>query len=224
MTKRPKPVQLTLVHGDAEVLRAPTPLSRAVGRQRERRAAPAPKPWLAVLLSVDTARRSGWGVSVSGRRVDSGELETLDEAAIDKVVLWAVDLAALQQLPLVLVLESPWGGNVHVVAALGQARERWRRAWCAAGQASARIVKVTPNEWRGPVLGSRYVKAPREEIRAQEQLIARAMVGRVVGPDEAPAILIGHWGSHAAEVGKAIGKRAQRASLKSWTTRTTPEK
>jgi hypothetical protein len=221
MTKRSKPVQLTLVH-DSDV-RAPTPLSRAVGRIRERRAAPAPKPWLCVVLAVDTARRSGWSVSVSGRRVDSGELDTLDEPAIDKVVLWAIDLAALQKLTAVLVLESPWGGNVAIVAALGQARERWRRAWCAAGQSSARIVKVTPSEWRGPVLGSKCVRMTRSEIREREQLIAHAMTGRIVGPDEAPAILICHWGSHAAAVGKAIGKRAQRASLKSWTTRT-PEK
>jgi hypothetical protein len=115
------------------------------------------------------------------------------------------------------VLEAPWGGSVAVVAALGAARERWLRAWRDAGQAGGRVVKVTPSVWRGPVLGRQWVSAPREEVRPQEQLVARAIAGRAVGEDEAPAILIAKWGSHAAQVGRAIGKRASKASLKSWT-------
>jgi hypothetical protein len=194
-----------------------TPLARATSRQKGRAEAPSPQPWLAVVLAVDTAARSGWAISVSGRRVDSGEADTLDTTLLDRVVHWAVDLADLSTLPLVMVLESPWGGNVHIVAALGVARERWLRAWRDAGQAPGRVVKVMPGTWRGPVLGREWVSAPRDQVRAHEQRVARALMGRDVGPDEAPAILIARWASHAAPVGKAIGKRAAKASLREWT-------
>jgi hypothetical protein len=63
------------------------------------------------------------------------------------------------------------------------------------------------------------VSAPRAEVRAHEQEVARGLAGRVVGEDEAPAILIARWGAHAARVGKAIGKRASKASLRAWTQR-----
>jgi hypothetical protein len=201
----------------ARALRAVTPIARATARTRSRTEAPAPKPWLCVVLGVDTACTSGWCICVSGRRVDSGELDTLDPAELGRVVQWAVDLGAVGSLPVCLVLEAPWGGTVATLVGLGAARERWQRAWRDAGQATGRVVRVKPSTWRAPVLGGHYVSAPRDETREQEQLVARAIVGRVVGADEAAAILIARWAAHAAPVGRAIGKRASAASLKAWT-------
>ncbi len=197
--------------------RAVTPLARATSRRATTTEAPAPRPWLAVVLGIDTARQSGWAISVSGRRVDSGECDTLDAASLTHVVRWAVDLGEVANLPVALVLEQPWGGDPRIVAALGAARERWLRAWRDADQAKARVVLVSPSTWRGPVLGRGWVSAPREQVRAQEQLVARALVGREVGGDEAAAVLIARWASHAGAVGRAIGKRASKASLRSWT-------
>jgi hypothetical protein len=196
---------------------APTPLSRATARRSRHIEAPAPKPWLCVVLGIDTARRSGWALSCKGAHVDSGEVDTLDEPIIDLIVANAIDYAAAMKLPVVLVLEAPYGGTVNTIAALGVARERWLRAWRNAEQSLARVVKVQPGQWRGPVLGARWTSAPREEVRSHEQMTAAAFVGHPVGEDEAPAIHIARWGSHAARVGHAIGKRASEASLRAWT-------
>lgn len=197
-----------------------TPAARVTTRRSGRATAttstPVPRPWLAAVLAVDTAAWSGWAVRVCGQQREFGEADTLDAAALERIVRWAVRLAAIADVPLVLVLEAPWGGAAHIVAALGAARERWLRAWRDAEQAGARVVLVKPGRWRGPVLGRRYVSAPREETRAREQLVAGGMVGCEVGSDEAPAILIGYWASHAAEVGRVIGKRAAGASVRAW--------
>jgi hypothetical protein len=118
-----------------------------------------------------------------------------------------------------MVLESPWGGSVTVIAALGAARERWLGAWRAAKQSKARVVLVTPGTWRAAVLGARAIGMSREDVRALEKRAAGAMVlyARPVGDDEAPAMLIARWGAQSAAVGKVIGKKAVRASVKEWT-------
>lgn len=215
-TRRPA-LTLPGVDLDRYDRRAVTPAARATVRMRTRREAPAPKPWLCVLLAVDTAATSGWCISVTGQREDSGEVDTLDAAELARVVRCAVDLGEARALPVVLVLEAPWGGSMAVLVALGAARERWLRAWRDADQASARVVRVKPSTWRSAVLGGHYVSAPREETREQEQLVARAIVGRAVGSDEAAAVCIARWAGHAAIVGRAIGKRASKASLRAWT-------
>lgn len=201
--------------------RTPTQLSRATAKRGRSVEAPAPRPWECVVLAIDTARRSGYAVYARGQLGESGEFDTLDnEPTLERVVTNAVERADSLKLPIVLVLEAPYGGSVEVIAALGVARERWLREWRRAGQAPARVVKVMPSQWRGPVLGSAWVGQPREAVRAQEMLVAKTLVKFPPGPDEAAAILIGRWGAHAARVGRAIGKRAAKASLRAWTART----
>lgn len=201
--------------GEARVVK---PLTRATTRPRGKTELPAPKPWAAVVLAVDTARISGWALFVVGKRVDSGEVDTLKAHALTSIVEWAVDLAELQaRAPVVLVLEAPWGGSATVVAALGAARERWEAAWRKAKQARGRVVRVRPSTWRAAVLGRATVGMPRDQVRALEQHVASALVGKKLGEDEAPAVLIGRWASFAGAVGTAIGKRAQRRSLREWT-------
>lgn len=211
--------QLPLLRGDRP--RPPTAMSRATARMRSRREAPAPRPWLCVVLAVDTARRSGWCISVSGRRVDSGELDTdtvVASALLSRLVRWAVDLGASGGLPVVLVLEKPWGGSSVIVASLGAARERWLRAWREGGQSSGRVLLVQPGTWRSAVLGSGSIGLTRDVVRGLEaSFVAHLMGRRVAGGDECAAILIARWASQAAQVGKVIGKRAQRASLNEWT-------
>lgn len=213
--RRVDPRQLELFANDA---RSPTPMSRATSTRSKHREAPAPRPWECVVLAIDTAKRSGHATGVRGRLVGSGEVDTLDEPTLDLIVCKAVELAAYNSLPIVLVLEAPFGGRANVVASLGVARERWLRAWRAQDEARARVVFVLPSEWRGPVLGGEWASAPREAVRAHEMRTARALTQcSVIGPDEAAAILIARWAAHSARVGKAIGKRASKASLREWT-------
>lgn len=201
--------------------RPPTAMSRATARPRSRREAPAPRPWLCVVLAVDTAKRSGWCISVSGQRVDSGELDTdtvIASRLLARLVRWAVDLGARGGLPVVLVLEKAWGGSTIIQASLGAARERWLRAWREAGESPGRVVLVQPGTWRSVVLGSDSIGTKRDVVRAVEASFASTLMGRpVTGGDECAAILIARWAGQAAVVGKVIGKRAQRASLNDWT-------
>lgn len=194
-----------------------SPLARATASRSRHIEAPAPKPWLCSVLAVDTARRSGWALGLRGVLVDSGEIDTLDEPTLEIIVRAAVELAEAEAVPIVLVLEAPYGGDVRIVTALGVAKERWLRAWRVNKQALDRVVRIQPSQWRGPVLGREWVGAPRDEVRAHEQRTARALVGRPIGADEAPAILIARWAAHAALVGRAIGARARKASLRAWT-------
>src|SRR5262245_49951769 len=135
-TRGPDPRQLFLTGVDLGV-GAPTPLSRATAKRRSRVEAPAPKPWHCVTLNVDTARRAGWSVYDRGRYIESDEFDTDTkeaEAKIEYVVAKAREYASAVKLPLVLVLEAPWGGSVIVITALGVAKERWLRAWRNAGE------------------------------------------------------------------------------------------
>jgi hypothetical protein len=220
---------LTQGHADQLELGLPvgrclvTPLSRAMSQRYRRVEAPAPRPWQCVILAVDTARQSGWASYVRGRLQRFGEVDTLDAGKLAVLASQAVTLGAEQELPVVLVLETPFGGSVGVVSALGQARERWLVAWHGARQSRGRVVLVLPGVWRGPVLGRHAVRLERELVRQLELQTASALVleqqGKQwlsLGHDEAAAILIGRWAAHAGAVGRVIGKRAVRASLKAW--------
>jgi len=225
--RRRAAVALTLPGMDVGRKAGPvSPASRALCAKpgRTKREAPAPRPWEAVLLVVDTAKVSGWAIGVSGSLKHHGEHDTEAHPELTTAVVYRVlCLSVRHLLPVVMVLEAPYGGakhagQVHVLIALGVAKERWLRAWREAGQAKSRVCTVEPSVWRGPVLGSWAVGLKREQVRASELSMARGIVGRNdVEPDEAAAICIHHWAAHAAKVGEKLGKRAQRASMAAWT-------
>jgi hypothetical protein len=173
-------------------------------RARRKREAASALPLRCVVLAVDTAANSGWAIC---RGQDDylcfGEVDTLDEPSLNYIVVWAVTRAAQLGLPLVLVLEAPFGGPVRTLLGLGAAGERWRAAWRRAGQAG-RTVLVQPAEWRAPVLGRRWARAPRDEVRAHEQATAASIVGERTAADESAAILIARWGLRAAKVSQVL--------------------
>lgn len=187
-----------------------------VRRRKSARPTHAPKPWLAVVLAVDTATRSGWALYVSGRLRGSGEVDTRDAGALGDIIVDARDRAARGGLPLALALESPYGGSPFIVAALGQARERWLQAWRAADGGVDRVVLVQPQTWRARVLPGEWRGASRERVRAAEQRVAAQLAGHAVGGDEAAAILIGRWGARALPVGKALGRVWMKRSIACW--------
>jgi len=192
------------------VLGAPSarPARRRGKRGRAAKREPASAvPWRCVVLAVDTAARSGWSVRIAGRQSSFGEADTLDSKALDYIVSWSLYLADRRELPLVLVLEAPFGGPVQMLLALGAARERWLIAWRRHGLSESSTVRVQPSTWRGPVLGPQWVSAPRAEVRAHEQLVAAAMLGERVRADEAAAVLIGRWAERAPQVGRVLERR-----------------
>lgn len=203
---------------DASPRKLVTPHARATSTfGKSKRPAPAPKPWECTILSVDTAQLSGWSTYECGAFLDSGEIDTTDECEVEFIVLQALQLCTP---PPVLVLEAPYGGwkspgQVKTLVALGAARERWERAWKAAGEAKGRIVRVQPSTWRAATLGN-IRGLDRNEIRKREQQAAGVIAGRPTSPDESAAILIGRWAAYASKVGEVIGARAVQASMKAW--------
>jgi len=165
----------------------------------------------AVVLGVDTATRSGWAIRDPTRLVWSGECDTHDWGELDAIVRLALDRATLLRVPAVLVLERPWGGSLQVLPALGAARERWDVAWSRAGQPRSRRVLVWPATWRARVLARGSHCAKRDVVRAAELAAARNEVSAAhaaqLGADEAAAILIARWATHAPAVALALPKR-----------------
>jgi hypothetical protein len=220
MARKSRAVQTSLFEPEPLERRLPvSPQARAMTRKNV--TAPSPKPWLCAVLAIDTADRSGYATYVKGEMIEFGEVETKDELLVRCVVGRAKSAARDADLPLVLVLEKAWGGKVWVVSGLGAARERWMSAWRHFDMPAGKVVSVVASVWRAPVLGSYYASraATRDEIRRAEQSMAAGLVGAEVGPDAAPAILIGRWASHAPEVGDAAGKRVVRKSVDAWTGR-----
>lgn len=222
MRKTRPAIELTLPGMDAGPSRKPiTPLARAMslrGHKARKRTAPAPRPWECVTLNVDTAKNSGWATGVRGKLIAYGEHNTEKyPAATEIVVMQAIALGRDYKLPVIMVLEAPYGGAVYMVVALGVAKERWLKAWRECLQAKGRVVTVEPSIWRGPVLGSWAVGLPREDVRASEMSMALGITRQpALGADTAAAVCIHHWAAHAPEVGKAIGERAIKASVKAW--------
>lgn len=170
--------------------------------------------WRAVVLAVDTAKRSGWAVRVGAKLYASGECDTRDEAELDAIVRDAVFEHGMGVSLPVLVLERAWGTRTNTLLALGAARERWEAAWRRVGMPASRIVHVYPARWRARVLGGGAHAMPREQVRPLELAAARNEVGPGVdvGPDEAAAILISKWAAWAPEVGKCLPKVVRELS------------
>jgi hypothetical protein len=211
--------QQTALFAEEQRARPVSPQARAmtVSRSRNKREAPAPKPWQAVILAVDTAAHSGWSNWFDGKYQCSGEIDTEHQVSLEALCMSVVANAKAYGRTPLLVLEFWWGGNARVCAGLHVHCDRWKRAWKAAGQSPRRVVKVQPGQWRSAVLGSWSIGKRSAEVRRAEQSIARGIACREdVGEDEAPAICIGHWSSYAAKVGEVLGERVQKKSMAAW--------
>lgn len=168
----------------------------------------AAAPWKCTVLGIDTASKSGFALRVRGVLWSSGELDTEDRITVAWVVDRALRAAFESETVLVVILESPWGGNRKTLLGLGAARERWMSELRERKVAKRRILSVLPARWRRPLFGPAAARARREQIRALELAAAQAETGLAsIGPDEAAAIGISRWGARAAEVGKVLPKR-----------------
>lgn len=174
---------------------------------RKRPAPASARPWQCMILAVDTAARSGWAHYRGGHYIHSGEWPIEKREAIEALVEGFVSDAGDLGYPAVLVLERPFGGsNSGTLMALGAARHVWLTAWKRAGGSARKAVHVHVSTWRSRVLGV----TRGETLRALERDVARRIKGAAAGPDEAPAILIGKWATHAAEVGKVLPAKLRK--------------
>lgn len=180
--------------------------------KRTKKAKPRPvfRPWRCVVLALDAGGRSGWSVWSLGKLADAGEFNIYTGEGLREVVRVAEvakSFAAHLRVPWVAMIEASWGGRMGV--GLGAAAGYWTFALRNAQLPRARIGSVSPSTWRARELPKGAHALPRDEVRAHEVAAAAAVVGRDVGHDEAPAILIGKWGTQAGEVGELLPKNAR---------------
>ncbi len=192
-------------------------------RPKRPRPPASPRPWLAVVLGVDPgSKRSGWSLWAAGLYRRSSECR-LSISALNEVVAGAHDLARDLDMPCVLVTERPFmqkQGKAH--GASDHSSKLWRDVWVDCGGVKKRVVRVWPASWRSAVLGRGNGNKDRDAVRKVEKAAAMHLVtnygyspapeGLVVGPDEAPAIAIGRWGTCAGEVGEALPKKLRRVA------------
>lgn len=170
-------------------------------------------PHNCAILAVDPGDTSGWSTWIDGKLYDSGTCDSPYEGSPFCLVSQAIHAAG--GLPknggktLVMVIERPFRVRFANQTSIGAVDKIWR---VAAEQCGLKIVRVYPSTWRSRVLGGRWANAKRDAVRVQEQAFVEHQYGiKNVHPDEAPAILIGKWGTTAGEVGAKLPKRARAA-------------
>lgn len=190
-----------------------TSCERAKPRERKGPPPPSFRPWRCVVLALDAAECTGWALYVLGKLEGSGEFPIYSDegvAEVVRVVERAKGAALAIGVPWVCVVEATWGGRMGLgtPAAVGY----WTFALRNAQLPRARIGEVYPATWRARTLPRGMHAAKRDDVRACEQLTASAFAARTVGPDEAPAILIGKWATQAGEVGAMLPKNARETT------------
>lgn len=196
------------------------------GRRTVPQPPPSTQPHRCALLAVDAGKAGGWAIYLAGKLVQFGQLNGYDLVAVQGVVAALVQLAEIASLPMVLVLERPatyrhaGKRSFGTVLGMGAARGVWRAAWVSAGCSERRMVDAPIATWRSRVLGKGWGgNVARETVRQHELLVAAQHVERElgpakaqqVGPDSAPAILIGRWAAHAPQVAKRLPVTARAA-------------
>jgi len=162
-------------------------------------------PHQCVVLSVDPGERSGWAIFLRGIDIDSGEVSASSVRVIANIIFSAREIAHARNLPLVLVRERPFGGRMGMNSS-GASRV-WKAFWDSSGVVKSRSVTVYPSTWRSKVLGRGWGNKPRDVVRPEEQRVAKMIAGMAtVGADEAAAICLGRWATHAPEVLRVLPK------------------
>lgn len=186
-------------------------------KARKPKATPAPNATehACVIVAVDTARRSGYCVWSCGDVQSCGWVD-ISKDDPDSLIEMAEKFAnsprkySLPALPIVLVLEKPWGGSGLTQQALGAARHAWLAAWRRRGQPARKVVRVKPATWRKAVLGvTRGEQLERLELATASRLWG---VGPIDDRDVAAAVCIAEWAGKAGEVAAVLPKRRSKAA------------
>jgi len=174
---------------------------------------PTRTPLDAVLVAIDSAKRSGYATYIAGRLWDYGEVNARLDAERARVFSDAIGAAYMRGLPVAALLEVPWGGYQSAALSLHATARDWRRSWFVTGQPDEHLVERTVGQWRRQLFGGRTL--PREQARRleaayAEQVIARDLGARrflkpAAGPDAAAAVCIGQTILRAGELRVLLG-------------------
>lgn len=168
------------------------------------------RPLEAVVLAIDSAKRSGHATYVRGRLVHFGELDTRDPAARIAAIRFALDAAAAANLQAGIAIETPFGGNLSTLLSLNTHVAVWRATWTALGGSPAATIDVQAQEWRRQLFGR--AQLPRQVIRRIESITAaqietahKTVSCDRLGDDAAAAICLGYVARSSATLLAALG-------------------
>jgi hypothetical protein len=166
-------------------------------------------PLDAVLLAVDSARRSGWALYSRGHLVRYGECNSRTPLERAEVVSDALRHAGALELPVGLVLEVPYGGPLKTLLSLAETAALWRDTWIGYEQHPRRVIDVLATEWRERLFG--VGSMPRDAARRLEQLTAQRIVATStlrhapeLGGDSVAAICLGYVARSSAALQTAL--------------------
>ena len=160
------------------------------------------------ILAIDPGATGGWCVRTPGSWTSGSVKSASDRRGVCEAAVLAADT---NHAPLVVVAEQWTAGGIRGHAqwiGLGGAWGRWAEALELAGVPSKRIVRVYPQTWRKMLAG--LPRRTGAEAKASAQLVARGLLKRDVGTDEAEAVCIARWAETSAEVADVARRAASR--------------
>lgn len=172
----------------------------------------------AVLLALDPAKgKSGAAIlRPDGQRtriVASGVVSL--QAERETFVASAKELAALTQLPLIVVAEKwdpPRGSgptridkrwNFPTILGIGEGWGRWTAEFERHDVSEKDVIRVTPNTWRDALFGK---KREQESLRLKDVAIqyVERRTQQKMPADAAEAACMGFWGLHSPDVHRRV--------------------
>lgn len=180
-------------------------------RARKPQAPGAFHPWPCVVLAVDPGAHCGVAMYMRGKCVESGFFDGFDVTAIWRWLGAAQCVAQANGLPLLLAMEAPpMGGAPYPgrspegVGSMIGCRKVWLYTWQERAAIKRLRCDVYPVTWRARVLG--LTRGPL--LETTELLHGSRLAGNdVKSRDQAAAVCIGAWASHAPEVGRVLGPK-----------------
>jgi hypothetical protein len=167
------------------------------------------EPNVCSVLAIDGAEQSGWSMWERGTLRSYGECDVFGDGPAKIIAQFLQTTTG----PHVLVIERPFMLRFGGQTGLGTGEKIWRVQGARAGLGK-RIVRVYPSTWRSRTLPKGFASKKREEVRPKEREVAAELVqlqlGRFhvrdfpIGPEAAPAILIGQWGSRSPAVRRVL--------------------
>lgn len=179
-------------------------------RPRKLKLAPSYSPWACVILAIDPGADSGFALYDHGELLEWGNAHSFGmmRVAAERAHMHAEFIGA----PLVIVIESHsvwagWGAKQReaVIENVGE----WKLAikQLPKRMPVTKTIRVNVSTWRSTVLGK--VRAvSKAEVKAVAFAIFKAKLATDIDHNTAEAILIGHWATHAGEVGALPGIHA----------------
>jgi hypothetical protein len=150
------------------------------------------------ILAIDPGNTGGWCIRTPGSWSAGAAKSAVERRGVCDAAILAADT---NHTPLIVVAEQWTAGGVrgHLQwVGLGSAWGRWAEALELAGVPKSRIVRVYPQTWRKVLAG--LPRRTGKEAKASAQLVARSLLHRDVGTDEAEAVCIARWSETATEV------------------------